>query len=99
MKNPIVRLVAAAFLLNTASICLEAGTIAGRWEGSVQIPDRGLASERKFNGPFLFYSSWREAPIVATDRQFGIGAIFSSPLIAGGVVYFGSTDSYLYAVE
>jgi len=36
---------------------------------------------------------------VATDRQFGIGAIFSSPLIAGGVVYFGSTDGYLYAVE
>ena len=58
-----------------------------------------LTSERKFNAPFVYNSSWREAPIVATDRQFGIGAIFSSPLIAGSVVYFGSTDGYLYAVE
>jgi hypothetical protein len=58
-----------------------------------------LTGERKFNGPFLYYSSWREAPIIATDRQFGIGAIFSSPLIVGGVVYFGSTDGYLDAVE
>ena len=58
-----------------------------------------LTNERKFNGPLIFYSFWREAPIVATDRQFGIGSIFSSPLIANGVVYFGSTDGYLYALE
>jgi outer membrane protein assembly factor BamB len=58
-----------------------------------------LTNERKFNGPLIFYSFWREAPIVATDRQFGIGAIFSSPLVANGVVYFGSTDGFLYALE
>jgi outer membrane protein assembly factor BamB len=33
------------------------------------------------------------------DWQVGIGAIFSSPLIVDGVVYFGGTDGYLYAVE
>ncbi len=32
-------------------------------------------------------------------RQFGVGSIFSSPLVVGGVVYFGSTDGNLYAVE
>jgi outer membrane protein assembly factor BamB len=58
-----------------------------------------LTSERKFNSPFLFRSSWREAPVVATERQFGIGAIFSTPLVVDGVVYFGSTDGSLYAVE
>jgi outer membrane protein assembly factor BamB len=47
----------------------------------------------------LFASAWREAPIVGADREFGIGAIFSSPLIVDGVVYFGSTDGYLYALE
>ena len=47
----------------------------------------------------LYYSSWREAPIVSTDRQFSIGAIFSTPLVANGVVYFGSTDGNLYAIE
>jgi eukaryotic-like serine/threonine-protein kinase len=58
-----------------------------------------LASDRKMNGPLLFYSNWREIPIVAADRSFGIGAIFSSPLVANGVVYFGSTDGFLYALE
>jgi outer membrane protein assembly factor BamB len=28
-----------------------------------------------------------------------VGSIFSSPLVAGGVVYFGSTDGNLYAIE
>ena len=58
-----------------------------------------LTADRKFNAPLLFYSNWREAPIVATDRQIGIGALFSSPLITNGVVYFGSTDGFLYALE
>ena len=58
-----------------------------------------LTADRRFNDPLLYHSIWREAPIVATDRQFGIGAIFSSPLVVDGVVYFGSTDGYLYALE
>ena len=58
-----------------------------------------LTAERKFNQPLLFYSNWRENPIIATDRQISIGAIFSSPLVANGVVYFGSTDGFLYALE
>jgi len=47
----------------------------------------------------LYPSSWREAPLVATAKQFSIGAIFSLPLVVGGTVYFGSTDGNLYAVE
>jgi outer membrane protein assembly factor BamB len=58
-----------------------------------------LTSERRFNAPMLFRSPWREAPIVAADRQFAIGAIFSSPLVVGGVVYVGSTDGSMYALE
>ena len=58
-----------------------------------------LAADRKFNMPLLHYSDWREAPLVASDREFSVGSIFSSPLVANGVVYFGSTDGFLYAVE
>ena len=36
-----------------------------------------LTADRKFNDPFLYYSSWREAPIVANDKQIRIGGIFS----------------------
>jgi outer membrane protein assembly factor BamB len=68
-------------------------------EASKQNKGWVLTADRKFNGPMLYYSSWREAPAVSTDRQFSIGAIFSTPLVANGVVYFGSTDGNLYAIE
>ena len=58
-----------------------------------------LTADRKFNGPMNFFSPWREAPVVATERQFDIGAIFSSPLVMNGIVFFGSTDGNLYAIE
>ena len=58
-----------------------------------------LTSDRKFNDPLLYHSLWREAPTVATERQFSIGSIFSTPLVANKTVYFGSTDGYMYAVE
>jgi len=58
-----------------------------------------LAADGKINGAMLFHSNWREAPIVAADLEFSIGVIFSSPLVADGVVYFGSTDGYLYALD
>jgi eukaryotic-like serine/threonine-protein kinase len=58
-----------------------------------------LTADRKFNGPMLYFSNWREAPTVATERQFDIGAIFSTPLVMNGTVYFGSTDGNLYAID
>ncbi len=58
-----------------------------------------LTKDRASNDPLLYHSNWRENPLVAADQRFAIGAIFSSPLIANGVVYFGSTDGHLYALE
>ena len=58
-----------------------------------------LTADRKFNEGLLFHSAWNEAPFVSADLQFSIGSIFSSPLIANGSVFVGSTDGYLYALE
>jgi outer membrane protein assembly factor BamB len=58
-----------------------------------------LTADRKFNAPMVFWSGWREAPTIGLDRQYSVGSIFSSPLIVDGVVYFGSTDGSLYALE
>jgi outer membrane protein assembly factor BamB len=58
-----------------------------------------LTADRKFNEPMFFTSNWREAPIVGIDRQQMIGGIFSTPLVMNGVVYFGSTDGNLYAID
>jgi eukaryotic-like serine/threonine-protein kinase len=68
-------------------------------EKSKQNDDWVLTGDRKFNVPFLFHSNWREAPLVATDQQIRLGGIYSSPLVANGVVYFGSADGFLYALE
>jgi outer membrane protein assembly factor BamB len=68
-------------------------------EASKQNSGWVLTAERRFNNSLLFADNWREAPLVAQDRQMSVGSIFSSPLVANGVVYFGSTDGYLYALE
>ena len=73
------------------------------WDFQVDTSKRNngwvLTADSKFNDPFLFHSSWREAPIVTTDEQIHLGGIFSSPLVVNGVVYFGSADGFLYALE
>jgi eukaryotic-like serine/threonine-protein kinase len=58
-----------------------------------------LTAERRFNVPMLFFDNWREGPLVAQDRQISVGSIFSSPLVANGIIYFGSTDGFMYAIE
>ena len=90
-------------VLNGTLEARDLNTGALLWEYQVEKSKQNkgwlLTSERKFNTPLLFYSTWREAPIVATERQLSVGSIFSSPLVVNGVVYFGSTDGYLYALE
>jgi outer membrane protein assembly factor BamB len=68
-------------------------------EASRQNLGWALTSERRLNSALLYRSPWREAPLVAADRQFGVGAIFSSPVVVGKTIYFGSADGFLYALE
>ena len=79
----------------------KSGNVLWEYQTETSKKNKGwiLTGDRKFNGPFVFPSLWRDTPIVAADRQFNIGAVFSTPLVANGVVYFGSTDGYLYALE
>jgi len=96
---------------NTVYVGVLNGTLEARdldtgrvlWEFETETSKRNagwvLTADRRFNIPLLFSSSWREAPLVATVREFSIGSVFSSPLIVDGTVFFGSTDGYLYALE
>ena len=96
---------------NTVYVGVLNGTLEARdldtgnvlWEFETETSKRNagwvLTADRRFNVPLLFSSSWREAPLVATVREFSIGSVFSSPLIVDGTVFFGSTDGYLYALE
>ena len=80
---------------------LEGGELLWEYQTEASKRNEGwvLTAQRRFNTPLLYTSNWREAPIVSAMRQFGIGAVFSSPLVVDGVVYFGSTDGNLYALE
>ena len=58
-----------------------------------------LTAEGKLNPAMFFRSNWNEGALVAADREFAIGSIFSAPLIVDGVVYVGSADGFLYALQ
>jgi outer membrane protein assembly factor BamB len=58
-----------------------------------------LTSDQRFNAPLLFPSGWREAVALGADRQQSVGSFFATPLVVGGVVYVGSADGNLYALE
>lgn len=60
---------------------------------------RVLNPDRTFDGPLLYSSSWGVDPIAGFVRQSAVGSILSTPLVAGGLVLFGSTDGALYALE
>ena len=68
-------------------------------DAAKQNPGWVLTAQRKFNNSLLFRVQWQDANTVAVERMFAVGSIFSSPLVANGAVYFGSTDGNLYAVE
>jgi len=80
--------------LNTGALLWDFRTEASR-------QNRGwiLTAGRKFNAAMLYVSNWREAALLAPEREFTVGSILSSPLIVGGVVYTGSTDGFVYALE
>src|ERR1700730_4441003 len=80
--------------LNTGELLWEFQTEASR-----ENKNWVLTADRKFNGPMIFTTSWREAAASGLDLQSTVGSFFSSPLIANGVVFVGSTDGNLYALQ
>jgi eukaryotic-like serine/threonine-protein kinase len=80
--------------LNTGELLWEFQTEASR-----ENKNWVLTADRKFNGPMIFTTSWREAATSGLDLQSTVGSFFSSPLIANGIVYVGSTDGSLYALQ
>jgi eukaryotic-like serine/threonine-protein kinase len=79
----------------------DSGKLLWRFTTEAAQRNRGwvLTADGAFNGPMIFSSDWREAALAATELQFSVGSFFSSPLVVGGVIYIGSADGRLYALE
>lgn len=64
-------------------------------------PLKILNPDGSFNVDTLFtpvFNDFEDMPL-AISRIFGIGGIFSSPVVDRGTVYVASTDGYLYALR
>jgi outer membrane protein assembly factor BamB len=80
---------------------LASGELLWSWRTDASKENRGwaLTADGRFNAPFLFTANTGEGTVIGLARQSSVGSIFSTPLVANGVVYFGSTDGNLYALE
>ncbi len=80
---------------------LDSGALRWAWQtdAAKANTDWVLTTEGRLNSPWIYPSSWREAMAVGFERQNRVGSIFSTPLVVGGVVYVGSADGRLYALE
>jgi eukaryotic-like serine/threonine-protein kinase len=58
-------------------------------------PDGGINNDAVYTPYFRDYQDM----VLAFYRIFSVGAIWSSPAVDNGVVFFGSTDGNLYAIQ
>jgi outer membrane protein assembly factor BamB len=68
-------------------------------EASAKLAPMYLAADGTINYPVVFKSNFFEDMTRAGARLFELGAIVSSPVVDHGVVYVGSADGNLYALE
>ena len=80
---------------------IKSGNVLWDYQTETSKKNKGwvLTGDRKFNGPFVSPSLWRERRLWRRIASSISAPIFSTPLVANGVVYFGSTDGCLYALE
>jgi outer membrane protein assembly factor BamB len=70
-------------------------------EGSKKDPLKMLKPDGSLNNEVVYapYFHDYQDMVLAFYRVFSVGAVWSSPVIDAGTVYFGSTDGSLYALQ
>ena len=88
--------------MNGGLVALDLATGKPLWEYQTERSKQNagwlLEADRSHNGAMTFRpGDYGTGPGV--DRLFSLGVVASSPLVANGVVYFGSTDGFVYALR
>lgn len=83
------------------AVDLASGTSKGefRTDGSVENGPRLLDAAGRIRSELMFTERTLDGLILGLRQQMTLGSVYSSPAIADGVAYFGSTDGNLYAVK
>ncbi len=68
-------------------------------EGSRENAAKYVDAAGNLKSAALYPDGTLDGMIIGMDRMFSLGSVLSSPVIVDGVVYFGSTDGNVYAVE
>lgn len=68
-------------------------------EGSKANAAHYLDASGRIDGAKLYPDSTLDRMIIGLDRMFSLGSVLSSPAVADGILYFGSTDGNVYAVR
>jgi eukaryotic-like serine/threonine-protein kinase len=58
-----------------------------------------LTSDARINGELLYAHGWHDSQTLGAWRQFSVGAVFSTPLVVNQVIYVGSADGRMVAIE
>lgn len=77
------------------------GALLWQFQTDAARANRGwvLTREQRFNSPWLFASNWHLGAAQSFQRQEGVGSFYATPLVMDKVIYVGSADGTLYAIE
>jgi len=68
-------------------------------DGSKENGPRYTAEDGTIKANLMYRERTLDGLMVGLRTMMTLGSVLSSPVVAGGVVYFGSTDGHLYAVR
>lgn len=68
-------------------------------DGSKEHSPRLVDANGKIKTAELYTERTLDALMIGLNRMFALGSVLSSPVVANGVLYVGSTDGNLYAVR
>jgi len=83
------------------AVDIKTGTMKAEFQtdGSKENASKYVDANGKFKQGALYPDNTLEGMIIGLDRMFTLGSILSSPVVVDGVLYVGSTDGNLYALE
>lgn len=85
--------------LNAVSVTK--GTLLARFQtdGSRENGPRPLNETGQFRTELMYPDRTLDGMMIGMRTMMTLGSVLSSPVVANGTVYFGSTDGHLYAVK